>query len=155
MPQIESLHWYPVKGAKGWEFPSLQVNTQGGVIGDRQFAIPQKPMDETCRPDPFEKSDFFVCATTSRMAIEDTTFIWGSIDDATYDLEKVQQLAERLGVEGTLQILNSRGTHHYGDTGGAQVSFVNMATHQKFEEFVGKKVDTRRWRMNGQIIGMP
>ena len=153
--KIESLHWFPLKGGKEWKMHELEVNTKVGVANDRRIAIRKVPGDMTRRPSPFHKTDFFVCANTPVMAIQGTDFILGTIDSYRFDEEKLRQLAEILGVDGQpLEIQVADETYHLGDTKGAQVSFLNMATHRAFERFVGHPVDRRRWRVNVHVSGL-
>jgi hypothetical protein len=154
MPRIADLRRFPLKGAASIAERQLSVNTVVGVADDRRFALRHRPGDLTRRAENYNKFDYVVCANTSAMARERARFVG---DGADYRLEPayVTDLKSRLQSFSDMQLQDSHGAYHLGDTGGPQVSFLNLATLRALEEFAGTEINPDRFRMNVGIEDLP
>ena len=151
MPQIVGLRRYPLKGAASIPHRQLMVNTTVGVVGDRVLALRQREGGLTERPDPFNKLDYLVCANTPAIAQYRPHLI---ADGRACELHEAHLalLQERFG---PFSLQDTNGEYHLGDTAGAQVSFINLATVRALNEHVGAAIDPERFRMNVQFDGLP
>jgi uncharacterized protein YcbX len=150
---VDSVRFFPLKGGQAQVSNSLEVNSRVGVVGDRQFAIKKKAVEMGSRPKPFKKGEYFVCANTAGMAAMSTDFIVGKngwVDDTA-----LSSKAKAAGIEDPLHLQYTEGRYHLCDTSGPHVSFLNLATLQAFERFMGVSVDPDRFRMNVWITGLP
>jgi uncharacterized protein YcbX len=154
MPKIVELRRFPLKGAASIPERQLAVNTVVGVMNDRRFALRRRPGDLTRRADKFNKFDYVVCANTAAMANERPDFV-GNGADYQLDPDYLTSLKGRLRNGNDVRLHDTHGAYHLGDTGGPQVSFINLATVRTLEEFAGAAIDPERFRMNAWIEGLP
>ncbi len=149
---IDSFWRYRLKGGAGERTDQLTVDTVVGVVDDRQFGI--RRTSDTMNA-WVSKKNFFVCANEPQMACEQPRFVLGpGIHNDSLDEEYVLELAERLGSKSELLVQHARGAYSLHDTPGAFASFLNIATVGALSDYMGKKVDLRRFRMNGWIQGL-
>ncbi len=150
---VDTLWRSLMKGARGHRRRYLFIDPIVGVKDYRNCAIRRRPgnMNEWA-----PKAAFYLCMNTSKMAIEQPVFIDGTGDDDTSKLDPtyLRELAERIGVEGELQIQHAGGSYSLHDTKGAFVSFLNLASVRALSEFMGQEIDPRRFRMNVWMTGL-
>ncbi|MHB1086318.1 MAG: MOSC domain-containing protein [Minisyncoccota bacterium] len=149
---IDSLWRFRLKGGAGTRTRQLSVNTVVGVADDRQFGIRRTSdtMDAWV-----SKKNFFVCINEPQMACELPDFELGpGIHNDSLKASYLHELAERLGSERELVVQSARGRYSLHDTPGAFASFLNIATVDALSDYMGTKVNPRRFRMNGWIQGL-
>jgi uncharacterized protein YcbX len=152
--KIRELRRFPLKGAASVPERKLSVSPALGVANDRRFALRRRPGDMTGRGERFNKFDYVICANTAAIAKERPDFV-GCGHDYRLDPGYLAGLKGRLQNGSDVQLQDSRGAYHLADTGGPQVSFINLATLMAFEELVGIRVDPDRFRMNVWIADLP
>lgn len=154
MPKIAKLRRFPLKGAASMAESQLSMNTTVGVENDRRAALRRAPGDLTGRAKKFSKYDYVICANTAAMAKERPVFVDGG-KDCELDPGYLDALKGRLENGGEIRLQDSHGQYHLADTGGPQVSFINLATVREIEKLAGAKIDPERFRMNVWIEGLP
>lgn len=147
---VETLWRSRLKGAKGQNRPYITINPIFGAMNDRQYAIRSTQGDMGSWA---AKAAFYVCMNTARMAVEDPIFV---VHDESLQIDQTYllELAERLGIQGEIEVQNARGAYSLHDTKGAYVSFLNLASVDALSEFMGVTVDPHRFRMNVWMRGL-
>ena len=151
MARIAALRRFPLKGAASVAEQQLSLNTRVGVENDRRVALRHRPGDLSKRPENYNKYDYVVCANTAAMAKERAVFA----GDHELDPDYLSGLKNRLGNASAVQLQDTHGEYHLADTGGPQVSFINLATLRALETFVGAEINPERFRMNVWIADLP
>lgn len=147
---------YPIKGMHGIRMKKrgIMAHTTLGVQGDRNFAAYRRAggAPENWKP----KGQFYVC-----MNREDMATSHGLIEkdvDETYRVDPgvVMEIMEEHGLPvGEMSFLDTKGKRHNADTNKPYVSILNLASVRDLEQWSGKTIDPRRFRMNIAVDGVP
>lgn len=141
---IQQLFRYPVKGMRGVPIPHLKITTKAGVVGDRRRAFAKKPDTAGWNP----KGYYYVGMNTPVMV---------SINPSIYVGNRLQQEVQALTGHEVFPVeagcdynLTDTNPLHHGPT----VSLLNLATVRAFGNWLGRKVDPQRFRMNMLVEGL-
>ena len=154
MSKIAELRRFPLKGAASIAESQLSLNTVVGVENDRRFALRRAPGDLTKRAEKYNKFDYVVCANTAAIAKERPVFI-DTGTDYQLDPNYLDGLKDSLQNGNEVRLQDTHGEYHIADTGGPQVSFINLATVRELEKIVGAEINPERFRMNVWIADLP
>lgn len=151
MPRITALSIYPVKGMRGKSRETLPINSNVGVVGDRERAYlrleHQAKSAGTRKPNGWlPKQYYYVGMNTPRMG-------------AFHHQMPTSLLAKELGLPETPSQDFTEGNFNLTDTNGPSVSLLNLATLRTFEQFLHEKgeldptdqLNPERFRMNIQL----
>ncbi|OGC84705.1 hypothetical protein A3F55_02470 [Candidatus Adlerbacteria bacterium RIFCSPHIGHO2_12_FULL_53_18] len=130
-------------------FDVLTVGERVGILGDRRYGIKRKPAST---PDEWgPKGKFYVAMNTPVMPAEHPVYntgLAGPDGMSQLDFDYLTELATRIGVEGPLAVLDTKGKFNLTDDKEPYVSFLNLASVQALDEWLGHEINPARFRMN-------
>lgn len=171
--EVSALFRYPVKGFSPEKLEFADLIAGECFPNDRMFAVENGPSGfDPAEPKHISKQKFTVLARSADVAKLNTRY-----DDKTgmFFIEQpggaagrfcltsddgrddcAHFLSELFGetFAGPLRVLQGPGAHRFTDHHKGQVSLLNLASHEAFEEKLGQSLDPARFRMNIHLTGL-
>lgn len=175
---IDSLTRYPIKGLSGHSLHSVQLEPGRGFPFDRQFgfARPDSGFDPK-DPKPLEKTNFYMLARDSALALLDTEFndkngmlnVKSAQQTHQFDITTMEGkknasvfLKSFLALQGEeMPQLFEASPHRFTDVSVVStklmnaVSIINLDSVLEFSKKIGQEVDPRRFRGNIHLADLP
>jgi len=173
MPQIVSLHRYPVKGLSPERLDRVHLKPGDAFPGDRAYAIAQGDTAfDPAAPDYLPKTNFLMLMRNERLATLHTRF-----DEATCELSitgphgisvrgRLDRPEGRHAIvdffrafmpdelRGAPHVVHAEG-HMFSDVPAKFVSLINIASCAALEPLAGRAVNPMRFRANIYFDGLP